>query len=283
MRNLLFLIFLVFTPFQGKAAQLPVTLCDGCNEQQRRAAAISSARGYGHALVGDRRTGYLYRYIVNVIGSHLAIPPGVLKTTASDRQAEEFYVYSEAYRAHQSSGVIVVDVEVSKRGGVLPPHFPNSAFDVTRDGAARTALIDYMSDTRNWDGSSSRLFYAKLIIEQGRSLMTGSDFAIRITSRFTDGSKVVLFYDSSKQALVFGEARDSVGNLIATSSMEPVQVDYSSYETNEASTRADYSRGLEWLRSHGVVTTHPSGRVSVRQGTVLVGGAVSVNYHQQQK
>lgn len=255
-----------------------VVLCDGCSPQQRRQVAIEGAKGYGHVLVGDRTNGYLYKYIVNILGNPNApIPPGVIETTASESQAEEFLLYAEAFRVTGSVGVIAIEANVKSGAQSLPVQFPGSAFDVTMEGAARHSLTAYLSNTDNWSGSDQRTFYAKLIVQQGKSLMTGGEFTIRISARFPDGSSVVMNYDSSKQSLVFVEARDSAGNLIATNSSEPVHVDYSWYERHEARNGADYGRAIQWLRAQGVARVGAGGGISIARGTVLVGGVVNIS------
>lgn len=277
MIRLLVAFFLYFSySYTVGATQAPVTMCDACSAQQRSQSAASAVSGYGITLIGDRNTGYLYKYVVNVIGPSFGVlPPGITQAQPTNAQAEEFMLYADAYRA---GGVGVIDLEarITQSAQPLPPAFPNSAFDVTQDGAARNALISHVANTDNWPWLDSRMFYAKLIIQHGKTLMTSGEFTIRVTSTFSDGSKVVLNYDSAKQALVFVEARDSAGNLIATSSNNPVQVDYSWYETDAARGALDFDRGLQWLRNQGVIFVNGNGGYTVRNGTVLVGGVVTV-------
>ncbi|MBD3956602.1 hypothetical protein GUH95_15865, partial [Xanthomonas citri pv. citri] len=56
---------------------------------------------------------------------------------------------------------------------------------------------------------------------------------------------------------------------------QPINVDYSSYESPGAASRPDYQRGIDWLTSSGAATIS-GGTVTVGSGTVLVGDVVQV-------
>lgn len=254
-----------------------VALCDGCTSAQMQEKAKTSGLHLVH--VGNRATGQLNAYWVDL--TPIWVYPMdwvVTPMSVTEERAMEFMAYSDAYR--EAGGATVVDFNVytaAAQPTTVPPHFPQSGFDITRDGSARQALLQWAKNVDNWpDAGDRRSFYAKLVIESGKKLHTGEEFAIRITFRFPDGTVAKVDYQSATQSLVVAEVRDSAGNLIYTSSQSPVQVDYSSYERPEARNAPDYNRGLGWLNSHGLLIVRPNGGIGVRSGTVIVGSVVTV-------
>lgn len=95
--------------------------------------------------------------------------------------------------------------------------------------------------------------------------------------KLTDPSFLSLSAAMAHYAQVTEQSRagPSAGNLIGTSSNEPINVDYSSYESPDAASRPDYQRGIDWLTSSGAATIS-GGTVTVGSGTVLVGDVVQV-------
>jgi hypothetical protein len=254
-----------------------VALCDGCTSTQMQEKAKTSGLHLVH--VGNRATGQLNAYWVDL--TPIWVYPMdwvVTPMSVTEERAMEFMAYSDAYR--EAGGAAVIDFNVytaAAQPTAVPPYFPQSGFDITRDGSARQALLQWAKAVGNWPDASDRMsFYGKLVIESGKKLRTGEEFAIRITFRFPDGTVAKVDYQSATQSLAVIEVRDSAGNLIFTSSESPVQVDYSSYERAEARNAPDYNRGLGWLNSHGLLIVRADGGIGVRRGTVIVGGVVTV-------
>lgn len=216
---------------------------------------------------------------------------------ATQKEQDEFFAYSDAYRQRGRAGYIGMEIRLSEAGGagissalmaprdhqgmavaaVAPPEgAPGkqlSGFDVVKDGPLRQRFLAWASDVSNWPGLKDPLsFYAKLIVSTGKSLYTGADFQIGATFYFRDGSYAITYYSSSSQRLQISEVRDSVGNLIFTDSKEEVSVDYTNYMWPEAFLRADYARGIDFLWSRGAMA--PNGEV--KRGTVLVKDVVIV-------
>lgn len=119
------------------------------------------------------------------------------------------------------------------------------------------------------------IFFIQQVLSNAYKWRSSEDYSIRIDTTFNDKSRAIFAYDSAKRAIVYVEAYDSAGNLIGTSSSEPINVDYSSYESPGAASRPDYQRGIDWLTSSGAATIS-GGTVTVGSGTVLVGDVVQV-------
>ncbi|UKR54116.1 hypothetical protein K4A87_08315 [Xanthomonas fragariae] len=115
------------------------------------------------------------------------------------------------------------------------------------------------------------IFFIQQVLSNAYKWRSSEDYSIRSDTTFNDKSRAIFAYDSAKRAIVYVEAYD----LIGTSSNEPINVDYSSYESPDAASRPDYQRGIDWLTSSGAATIS-GGTVSVGSGTVLVGDVVQV-------
>lgn len=186
-------------------------------------------------------------------------------------------VYSDLWRL---GGPQVINLHMDTANapaGSLPPYFPSSGFDITRDGPARQALLNWAKNNYNWPNVSDQaLMYFKVFIGNAVSIATGAPYAIRITLRFPDGSTTKVDYNSVTQSLEVIEVRDSQGNLIYTISDDPVQVNYTSYELPGARNYLDYNRGLGWLNNRGLLIVDARGGIQVKEGTVIVGDVVTV-------
>lgn len=263
-----------------------ITMCDGCPVSQKLQLAREKSQGLGFELIGDRTTGEVKGWIVNHIDPAGGIPFGVHPADhqISDAVKRQFAAYSAVYRERQNTAPIEITVNLANArvlgramvvaAADLPAAFPDSAFDVTEDGAARASLINWMKDTNNWENNltSQAILYARMTLLEGRAWYSGLDYQITITANFADGGKVVLRYNSTTQQVEFVEARDSVGNLLSIVSDQPVPVDYSWYNRPEAQNQPDYHRGIQWLNARGVISSGGA----VRTGTVIVGGVVKV-------
>ncbi|WP_367380884.1 hypothetical protein [Stenotrophomonas cyclobalanopsidis] len=265
-----------------------ITMCDGCSVEQKLQLAREKSQGLGFELIGDRSTGEVKGWIVNHIDPAGGIPMGVhpADDQISDAVKRQFAAYSDLYRVQQNTAPIEITVNLASASAAartnaivvaaadLPPAFPDSAFDVTEDGAARASLINWMKDTNNWENNltSQAVLYARMTLLEGRAWYSGMDYQITITANFADGGKVVLRYNSTTQQVEFVEARDSVGNLLTIVSDQPVPVDYSWYDRPEAKNQPDYNRGMQWLNARGIISSGGT----VRTGTVIVGGTVQL-------
>lgn len=276
------LVSSVMLPTQALASRT-VQFCDGCSPiEVRNLARGTGVQFPGERLVGDRTNGLLFRFMLEREPAHNGTYDYFLMPLAvPESQAVEFMAYSDAWNESPGNLLIGVQAQVTEisSGGFFgaTSGLPASAFDITRDGANRTAVRNFLADTSKWTSQwDARLFYAKLIYSDARSFLTGSDFTIRVEAIFPDQSTAIFDYDSSQQGLVFVEARDSAGNLIATNSDLPVQVDYTSYERPEAINRADYGRGLDFLRGHNIIVIGAAGSITVKTPTVIIGDVVTV-------
>lgn len=267
-------------------AQTEVVFCDGCSPGAKFRAAIRVADGPGRIGVGDRNNGELVMYRVHHKNMRKF---SMASESSSQRERDEFFAYSDAYRHLGGSRPINVEVRlpdaiglstrssIQSRAAKAPPEgLPGknlSGFDLVSDGPLRERFMAGASDIGNWPGEyDAASFYAKVIVSTGKSLHTGADFQIAVTFHFRDGSYARTYYQSETQRLQLSEVRDSTGNLIYTESKDEVAVDYSSYMWPGAFLRPDYARGIDFLRQRGVV----SSRGEIRRGTVLVKDAVVV-------
>lgn len=267
-------------------AQTEVVFCDRCGPDGKYRAAIRAVDGPGRIGVGDRNNGELVMYRVH----HKSLRTFSMASEASSqRERDEFFAYSDAYRQLGGGRPINIEVRlpeavgittrssVQSRAAKAPPEGrPGknlSGFDLVGDGPLRERFIAWASDIDNWPSQyDAASFYAKVIVSTGKSLYTGADFQIAVTFYFRDGSYARTYYKSETQRLQVSEVRDSTGNLIYTDSKEEVAVDYSSYMWPGAFLRPDYARGIDFLRQRGVI----SSRGEIRRGTVLVKDAVVV-------
>lgn len=280
---------LVLLGFVGKATANDIHFCDSCTQTQRGVLATQLTSGLGQVYIGDRTTGVPYLYTVNTVNGPVSVaPPGIQEQPVSQADADQFAIYSSVYRSYGNIGTLNVKIDLAN-GTVAPSSVSRmvevasdessafaSAFDVRREGATRQQVIQWLeNDWQVPNTGENFIFFIQQVLSNAYKWRSSEDYSIRIDTTFNDKSRAIFAYDSAKRAIVYVEAYDSAGNLIGTSSSEPINVDYSSYESPGAASRPDYQRGIDWLTSSGAATIS-GGTVTVGSGTVLVGDVVQV-------
>lgn len=281
---------LVLAGYVGQATANDIHFCDACTQAQRGALANQLTSGLGQAYIGDRSTGISYLYTVNTVNGPVSVaPPGIQERPVAQADIDQFAVYSSVYRSYGNIGTLNVKIDLAN-GTVTPISVRKmatpaadqsaafaSAFDVRREGATRQQVIQWL-EANDWqvpNTGENFIFFIQQVLSNAYKWRSSEDYSIRIDTTFNDKSRAIFAYDSAKRAIVYVEAYDSAGNLIGTSSSEPINVDYSSYESPDAASRPDYQRGIDWLTSSGAATIS-GGTVTVGSGTVLVGDVVQV-------
>ena len=231
---------------------------------------ISEGTPYGTIYVGNELTKVVKGYQINMNGNGVTpIPPGIHAFTPSTTMTQQYSTYVDALAfTNGVTGSVLLQGNIVALSDV-----PQSAFDVTTDGAARTALINHISNTSNWPLSNSLWLHAKMALNTGVQFYTGRDYNIQFKWVTADQSYVIARYESTCQCVKLVEVRDSAGNLIATDSVTPIPVNYDSYLQPGASSRPDYSRGMGWLNMQGILITTGSG-TRIRTPIVIVGNTV---------
>lgn len=257
MRLLILAFVLFFYGYKNAAAEINVTYCDGCNLTQKQGAAIMATAAGGVGYVGDRKSGSLAKfYVDSEPGANGDIYFAVRHTTEVN-YTEEFFAYAAAWREVGPSLKANIAID-----GANLQDVPVSAWQVMNNGAERAALIAWASNLSNWEARLPALaFYAKLVARTGQSWFTGNDFVITFTVSFSDGTSVVLQYNSATQQVEFVKALDSAGVMLATNSPTEIQVDLSHWVRPGATSRPDFSSALSLLVNIGASGGGSGGRI----------------------
>lgn len=241
-----------------------LTICDSCSSVALRGAAISSGRTYDPVYVGDRSQGILHKFVVeaepNGRGGYMYI---VLPRSVESNKAAAFGEYARAWRNAKARRFVIDLGDTSTAAGMMASAaggLPQSAFDVTSAGAARSSLMNWISNQYNWsEWGASHLFLLKSAYMHMKQFFTGGEFKIKITIKFPDDTEVDVQYESETQSFTFVEARDSAGAPIAITPPTPsTLVDYSHWRDPSAHYRPDYDRAMLWFMDRGIPITNGS-------------------------